>query len=38
MKRVHAWAAVGHNFKSDLIFYEISSNTNGKITQRGYID
>jgi hypothetical protein len=36
MKRVHAWAAVGHNFKSDLIFYEISSNTNGKITQRGY--
>jgi hypothetical protein len=38
IKRVHAWAAVGHNFKSDLLFYEIASNTNGKMTQRGYID
>ncbi|KAF2029788.1 hypothetical protein EK21DRAFT_89559 [Setomelanomma holmii] len=38
LKRVHAWAAIGHNFKSDLTFYEIKSNTNGKMTQRAYID
>jgi hypothetical protein len=38
MKRVHAWAAVGHNFKGNLIFFNIPSNTNGKMTQHGYID
>ncbi|KAF2023194.1 hypothetical protein EK21DRAFT_95113 [Setomelanomma holmii] len=38
LKRVHAWAAIGHNFKSDLTFYEIKSNTNGKMTQRACID
>jgi len=32
LKRVHAWAAISHNFKSALTFYDISSNTNGKIT------
>ncbi|KAF1978853.1 hypothetical protein BU23DRAFT_586691 [Bimuria novae-zelandiae CBS 107.79] len=36
--KIHAWAAVGYRFKSDLIFYDISSNTNGKMTQRAYID
>ncbi|KAH7394815.1 hypothetical protein BKA66DRAFT_567205 [Pyrenochaeta sp. MPI-SDFR-AT-0127] len=38
LKRVHAWAAIGYNFKSALTFYEILSNTNGKMTQRAYID
>jgi hypothetical protein len=37
-KKIHAWAAVGHHFKSPLMFYNISSNTNGKMTQRAYID
>jgi hypothetical protein len=38
MKRIHAWAAIGHNFKSNLTFYKISTNTNGKMTQQAYID
>ncbi|KAF2026267.1 hypothetical protein EK21DRAFT_115950 [Setomelanomma holmii] len=38
LKRVHAWAAIGHKFKSDLTFYEIKSNTNSKMTQPVYID
>ncbi|KAF1964030.1 hypothetical protein BU23DRAFT_585773 [Bimuria novae-zelandiae CBS 107.79] len=38
LKRVHAWAAIGHDFKSDLTFYSIPSNNNGKMTQRAYID
>ncbi|KAF1937255.1 hypothetical protein EJ02DRAFT_477424 [Clathrospora elynae] len=38
LKKVHAWVAVGYNFKSSLTFYEISSNTNGKMTQKGYIN
>jgi hypothetical protein len=37
MKKVHAWAAIGKDFKSDLVFYDVG-NTNGKMTQRGYID
>ncbi|KAF2624677.1 hypothetical protein BU25DRAFT_132015 [Macroventuria anomochaeta] len=37
IKKVHAWAAVGYNFKSDLVFYNVSSN-NGKMTQRAYIN
>jgi hypothetical protein len=37
MNKIHAWAAVGYNFKSDLIFYNIKSNTNGKMTQKDYI-
>lgn len=36
-KRVHAWAAVGFNFKTPLLFYDIPSNTNGKMTQQAYI-
>jgi hypothetical protein len=38
LKKVHAWAAVGWEFKSPLVFYEISSNSNGKMTQRAYIE
>jgi hypothetical protein len=37
IKRLHAWAAVGWDFKSSLTFYDISSNTNGKMTQKDYI-
>lgn len=37
-KRYHAWAMVGWNYKSDLIFYEVPGNSNGKMSQRVYID
>jgi hypothetical protein len=37
-KKLHAWAAIGYCFKSPLIFYNIESNTNGKMTQKAYID
>ena len=37
-KRYHCWTAVGWNFKSQLIFYEVPSNSNGKMSQRVYID
>ncbi|KAF2175431.1 hypothetical protein K469DRAFT_610770, partial [Zopfia rhizophila CBS 207.26] len=35
--RVHAWAAVGWEFKSPLTFYDIASNNNSKMTQKDYI-
>ncbi|KAF2194324.1 hypothetical protein K469DRAFT_727625 [Zopfia rhizophila CBS 207.26] len=34
----HCGDSVGYDFKSDLTFYTISSNSNGKMTQRAYID
>jgi hypothetical protein len=37
-KKLHAWAAVGYSFKSPLVFYNIESNTNGKMTQKAYIN
>jgi hypothetical protein len=37
-KRFHCWAAVGWNFKSELTFYEVPGNSNGKMSQRAYID
>jgi hypothetical protein len=37
-KKLHCWAAVGYRFKFPLTFYDIPSNTNGKMTQRAYID
>jgi len=37
-KRFHCWAAVGWNFKSDIYFYNVPTNTNGKMTQAVYID
>ena len=37
-KRYYCWAAVGWNFKSELIFYEVPGNSNGKMSQRVYID
>ncbi|KAF1815587.1 hypothetical protein P152DRAFT_446634 [Eremomyces bilateralis CBS 781.70] len=35
---VHVWGAVGYNFKSDLVTYNVPSNTTGKMTQQTYID
>ena len=37
-KRMHCWAAVGFNFKSDIIFYDVPGNSNGKMTHQVYID
>ena len=37
-KRYHCWAAVGHNFKSEIYFYEVPGNTNEKMSQQVYID
>lgn len=36
-KRLHCWAVVGYNFKSDIYFYEVPSNGNGKMTHDVYI-
>ncbi|KDN61748.1 hypothetical protein CSUB01_12427 [Colletotrichum sublineola] len=38
LKRLHAWAAVGYGFKSPLIFYEVPSNKNGKMSLQVYRD
>jgi len=35
-KRLHAWAAVGYNFKSELYFYEVPGNGNGKMSHKVY--
>jgi hypothetical protein len=37
-KRVHCWGAVGYNFKSDLVWYDVPGNTNGKMTMQAYRD
>lgn len=37
-KRKHCWAAVGYNFKLDIIFYDVPENRNGKMTHKVYID
>lgn len=36
-KKVHVWAAVGYNFCSNLVFYKVPGNTNGKMSQEVYI-
>ncbi|KAK4099712.1 hypothetical protein N658DRAFT_517214 [Parathielavia hyrcaniae] len=38
LKRLHAWAAIGWNFKSNLYFYEVPGNTNGKMSMQVYRD
>jgi hypothetical protein len=37
-KKLPAWAAIRYSFKSPLIPYNIKSNTNGKMTQKAYIN
>ena len=36
-KRVHFWGAIGYNFKSNLLEYKVSTNSNGKMSQEVYI-
>jgi len=38
LKRLHAWAAVGYNFKSPLIWYDVPGNGNGKMSMQVYKD
>lgn len=38
LKRLHAWAAIGYNFKSELVFYEVPGNSNGKMSLQIYRD
>jgi hypothetical protein len=38
LKRLHAWAAVGYNFKSDLHWYDVPGNKNGKMNKEVYRD
>ncbi len=37
-KRFDCWAAVGYYFKSDLVFYDLPGNTNGKMSLMVYRD
>jgi hypothetical protein len=37
-KRLQCWAAIGFNFKSDIYFYDVPGNSNGKMSQQVYID
>ncbi|KAK3178759.1 hypothetical protein OEA41_000896 [Lepraria neglecta] len=37
-KRQYIWAAAGYEFKSDLIYYNVPGNYNGKMTHQVYID
>lgn len=32
--RHHCWAVAGHNFKLEIYFYDVSGNTNGKMSER----
>ncbi|KJZ78887.1 hypothetical protein HIM_01660 [Hirsutella minnesotensis 3608] len=38
VKLLHAWACVGYDFKSPLIWYEVPTNTNGKMSQKVYLE
>jgi hypothetical protein len=37
-KRIHVWAAAGYNFKSEIVFYDVPTNDNGKMNGRVYVD
>ena len=37
-KRFHCWAMVGWNYKSNLVFYEVPTNKNGKMSQTVYLN
>jgi hypothetical protein len=37
-ERSHSWAAVGYNFKSDMYFYKVPGNKNGKLSLKVYRD
>ena len=38
MKRLHTWGAIGYDFKSNLMWYEVPTNKNGKMTLQVYRD
>jgi hypothetical protein len=38
LRRLQCWAAVGHDFKSPLVWYDVPSNNNGKMTIQAYRD
>jgi len=38
LKRQHCWAAIGHEFKSNIYFYDVPGNTNGKLTLKVYLE
>ena len=38
LKRVHCWGAVGYDFKSPLVWYDVPGNNNGKMSQKVYRD
>jgi hypothetical protein len=37
-KKLHAWAAVGHDFKSDLVWYDVPGSSNGNMSLQVYRD
>ena len=37
-KHYHCLAVIGHDFKSDINFYQVAQNINGKMSQQAYID
>lgn len=37
-KRFHIWAAIGYGFKSELVFYEVLTSSNGKMTNTVYVE
>lgn len=38
LKQQHCWAAVGHNFKSDIHFYNVPGNGNDKMSMQVYLE
>ena len=38
LKRQHCWAAIGHNFKSEIYFYDVPENGNGKMNMNVYLE
>jgi hypothetical protein len=37
LKRLHGWAAVGHDFKSAMHLYDVPGNKNGKMSHKVYL-
>jgi hypothetical protein len=37
-QRIHCWAAVGYDFKSPLVWYDVPGNSNGKMSLQVYHD
>ncbi|KAK5131627.1 hypothetical protein LTR04_004904, partial [Oleoguttula sp. CCFEE 6159] len=38
LRRFHCWVMVGWNYKSILVFYKVPGNSNGKLSQKVYIE